>query len=53
MYRGNFGNRFKDREDRNRFTRASEFHGNDIPTRFSAREDNHRSKYGPAEILDK
>ena len=39
MYRGNYGNRFKDREDRNRFTRDSEFQGNEITSRFSAGED--------------
>ena len=53
MLRGNFGSRVRAREDRNRLPGTLEFHGNGIPSRFSAREDDQRSQYGPAEILDR
>ena len=53
MHRGNFGNRFKDRYDRNRFTRTPETRRNEIPSRFSAREDDQRTVYGPAELMDR
>ena len=53
MYRGNYGNRFSNREDRNRFPGTSEFHQHGITSRFSARDDDQRAQYGPAEILDR
>ena len=53
MYRGNFGNRFRDRQDRNRLARTPVFRRNEIPSRFSVREDDQRTIYGPAELLDR
>ena len=53
MLRGNFRNRSRDREDRNRLPGTSEFQENGIPSRFSAREEDQRAQYGPAEILDR
>ena len=53
MYRGNFGSRFSNREDRNRLPGTSEFHENGITSRFSARDDDQCAQYGPAKILDR
>ena len=41
------------REDRNRFPGTSESQENGIPPRFSAREEDLRAQYGPAEIMDR